>query len=116
MLKAALVLSITLISVLAAHCETWICTYANEKNEPVITKLAISEGKLAWDRNDSQILQNNETGLVAAFGVSDLDPATKQPVVGGVLVVIEKQSGKLKLLGGMNYMDFRTRNGHCIQN
>jgi hypothetical protein len=118
MLKStALLLSICFFS-FSARAETWLCAYTNDDNQPAITKLVINGDKLVMDGKAAvyTVLVNNDVGLVATFGLSTIDPDTKQPIIFALMLLLERATGKFKRAGSANYHDVPSQYGNCVQN
>jgi len=98
--------------------DSWICTYADEDNKTKITKFEVVSDELIQGGaavTKYKILQNNDVAIVAAYSLAEIYQPN-QPVIGALIVLINKQDNTLVLSGATTYMNFTPQKGTCIVN
>jgi hypothetical protein len=116
-LMAVAALFVSLGHVGGARSETWTCIVPAGKQEGRMISLAVGDSEIVQNGVfHYRILTNNEVGLVAAAGMSLLDLETEsQPVISGMLVLIEKRTGTLQWISAENNADLEPAKGHCVE-
>ena len=102
-MKTVLMVAFALLSIAtsAQAAEVWTCTYTytvrmGTPPEPWLIRLEVSPPDLidSGSQQHYRILQNNDYGLVATLGISEIQAGQKDPTIGAVSIVINKGTGE----------------------
>ena len=106
--------------------QSWVCSYTNVDQTPIITKYVLHDGFLTDDTKDGlqyKVLQNNEYSIIATYSVSEIKPGHTEPSIGATTVIIGKKKLHYIVMhsptgNNENFMPGggQTANGDCIEN
>lgn len=127
--KSAIALTILFCLMPSAHAETWLCTYADKENKTLISKFKVEGDEVIQTgggiaaATHFKIALNNERALVATDAFETRDPATHRMIVLGISLLIDKESGAFRLVGGIIQAvepkpgdEMKPTIGNCVQN
>jgi hypothetical protein len=106
--------------------QSWVCSYTDFNQTPIITKYVLSGGVLTDDSKDGlkyKVLQNNEYSIIATYSISEVKPGQMEPSIGATTVIIGKKKLHYIVMhspmgNNENFMPGggQTANGDCIKN
>ena len=73
--KSAMVCASLFCSIATANAAAWVCTYADENNQPTLIKFDVGDGVLVDGKNVFKIIDDNDLGLVAVYSYIKREPS-----------------------------------------